>query len=320
MSVIVRDGGILATIQGAARHGFEHLGVPASGAMDRVACLALNTLLGNPPDAPVIELALGKLSLDALQPHRIAVLAQGFELRIDGRISALAEAHDWPAGTQLSLQRREGPGYAYLGIAGHWTLPAMLGSVSTDVRNHIGGIDGRALQTGDRIEILPSEPEATSPRSRLRLRWPLQDLKHPQLRLIVHEAKLAAPLFGSSLTVDQNSNRQALLLNSPTPVAHDQRQRVSTPQWPGAVQALPDGRFALLGPEAQTIGGYPLVASVCAADLSRLGRISGGQQLRCLPISVGAAAQLARQQQAWLHEWLHEITIRRSALPRPAGA
>ncbi|AVP99848.1 hypothetical protein C7S18_22900 [Ahniella affigens] len=311
MSITVHDAGVLATIQGDPRRGFEQFGVPPSGAMDRVACLALNALLGNAPDGPVIELALGTLNMTATETRHVAVLAQGFELRIDGAMRALAEAHVWPAGSRLTLRRREGPGYAYLGIGGRWRLSPQLGSVSTDVRNHIGGMAGRPLQAGDCFEI-ESNASADTPPARLRLRWPLQDLQHPQLRVIVHEPKLAAPLFGANLTVDLNSTRQALLLHPPTSVPHDQRQRLSTPQWPGAIQALPDGRFALLGPEAQTIGGYPLVASVCAADLSRLGRISGGQTLRCLPVSVSAAAQLARQQQAWLREWLSEITLRRA--------
>lgn len=311
MSIEVRDPGVLATLQAPARVGYERLGVPRSGPMDQVATQALNTLLGNTPDQAVIELAMGVLALQSDRDQHIAVLAQGFDLHIDDQRRALAQVHHWPARSLLKLRRCEGPGYAYLGIAGNWQIEPVLGSVATDVRNGLGGLNGRPLQRGDRWQIQALGGQPAPLRSRLRLRWPLQDLKHPQLRLMVHEPTLAAPLFAGGCEIDRNSNRQAILLHPASAVPHRERSRISTPQWPGAIQALPDGRFAILGPEAQTIGGYPLVASVCAADLSRLGRISGGQSLRGVPIALAAAAQLARQQQAWLQEWLEEIARRR---------
>ena len=46
----------------------------------------------------------------------------------------------------------------------------------------------------------------------------------------------------------------------------------------GAVQVVNDGQCIVLGVDGQTIGGYPKVAHVIAADLDRLGQLRPGQE------------------------------------------
>ena len=49
--------GLLTTIQDIGRVGYQHLGVPVSGALDPVSLHAANTLVGNPPGAAALEVA-----------------------------------------------------------------------------------------------------------------------------------------------------------------------------------------------------------------------------------------------------------------------
>ncbi|HUP27257.1 MAG TPA: 5-oxoprolinase subunit PxpB, partial [Chloroflexia bacterium] len=49
----------LATIQDCGRPGLGHLGVCAGGSFDRLSAEVVNALVGNPSDAPVLEMALG---------------------------------------------------------------------------------------------------------------------------------------------------------------------------------------------------------------------------------------------------------------------
>ena len=46
------------TVQDLGRPSFQHLGVPVSGALDPVALWLANALVGNKPDAAVLELRL----------------------------------------------------------------------------------------------------------------------------------------------------------------------------------------------------------------------------------------------------------------------
>ena len=61
--VAVIATGPLATIQDLGRPGYQHLGVPRSGAADRVAMTLANRLVGNAEDTAALE-SLGGTVLD----------------------------------------------------------------------------------------------------------------------------------------------------------------------------------------------------------------------------------------------------------------
>ena len=54
----------------------------------------------------------------------------------------------------------------------------------------------------------------------------------------------------------------------------------------------------------QTIGGYPKIAQVIAADLDRLGQVRPGERLTFQGIELAEAVKLYRRQQEELAEWL----------------
>jgi allophanate hydrolase subunit 2 len=58
---------------------------------------------------------------------------------------------------------------------------------------------------------------------------------------------------------------------------------------PGAIQVLPSGDWVVLGPDAGTMGGYPIVGVVVSADLGRLAHVAPGQVLQLLPVAAGDA-------------------------------
>lgn len=51
-ALTVVRAGALTTVQDLGRPGYAHLGVPASGALDRLAHLLANRLVGNPRARP----------------------------------------------------------------------------------------------------------------------------------------------------------------------------------------------------------------------------------------------------------------------------
>ena len=83
---------------------------------------------------------------------------------------------------------------------------------------------------------------------------------------------------------------------------------------PGAIQVPADGQPIVLLADAQTVGGYPKIATVISADLPRLAQARAGDTLRFAVVDghqARAAAQQVRQRwQAWC------AALRRG---RPAG-
>ena len=59
MSAVLRilEPGLLTTVQDLGRIGYQHLGVPTSGALDPVSLRAANILVGNTPIEGALEIA-----------------------------------------------------------------------------------------------------------------------------------------------------------------------------------------------------------------------------------------------------------------------
>jgi antagonist of KipI len=80
---------------------------------------------------------------------------------------------------------------------------------------------------------------------------------------------------------------------------------VSRAVLPGTIQLPPDGHPILLLTDAQTIGGYPVLGQVIAADLPLSGQLRSGHTIRFEPTTLETAHQLLRKQ----HDTL--VTVQR---------
>jgi UPF0271 protein len=82
----------------------------------------------------------------------------------------------------------------------------------------------------------------------------------------------------------------------------------------GCLQVPGDGQPILLLADHQTTGGYAKIATVISADLPRAARLTPGQTLRFMAVTVEEAQALRRAREAELQRFEREI---RPA--RPAG-
>ena len=69
---------------------------------------------------------------------------------------------------------------------------------------------------------------------------------------------------------------------------------ISSPMFPGTIQCPANGQPILLGPDAQTLGGYPRVFQVSKIDRALIGQLRPGDQLRFMKISLEEAEELWR--------------------------
>jgi allophanate hydrolase subunit 2 len=71
----------------------------------------------------------------------------------------------------------------------------------------------------------------------------------------------------------------------------------------GAVQVTPSGEPIVLGVDSQTTGGYPVVASVIAADCRLIGQLGPGATLRFERVSLDLARDLLMEQETRFYHW-----------------
>src|SRR5438552_7472233 len=96
---------------------------------------------------------------------------------------------------------------------------------------------------------------------------------------------------------------------SGTPLQMPERELLSEPVCPGAVQVTHDGQCIVLGVDGQTIGGYPKIAHVIQADLSLLGQLRPGERVRFERVSLEKAAHSYHQQQMRVREWTTRLLV-----------
>src|SRR5204863_232510 len=96
MSLIVLEPGIDSRIVDAGRPRTRSLGVPVGGAADRRSLALGNALVGNPPDAPALEITLSGPTLVADADTGMCVFGAPFRLDRD--------TDSVPAGHTFTLQ------------------------------------------------------------------------------------------------------------------------------------------------------------------------------------------------------------------------
>ncbi|GAA5481360.1 5-oxoprolinase subunit PxpB [Haloferula sargassicola] len=282
----VLDPGAMTTIQDEGRPGFRRWGVAPGGAADPVAMAVANAMAGNAAGAAVLEVCMMGPRLRFHQAARAAWCGW----------SGGARSADFAAGEELDLRAGLGSVRGYLAIAGGLDVEPCLGSRSTDLR---GGFGGRVVMAGDRLRAGRSAGGPAP--GAWRVGWPpcLPPASVIEVRVMrgvqaswFGPAELAG-FFARGFQISPRADRMGMRLDGPR-VTPPEREMVSQPVVPGSVQVPPDGVPIVLLPEGQTLGGYPQIAHVIAADLPQLGRLWPGTTLHFR--EVGPAEAL----QAWL--------------------
>jgi biotin-dependent carboxylase-like uncharacterized protein len=264
-----------ATVQDLGRPGWAHLGVPASGALDRSALVTANRALGNPDGAAAIEVVLGALVVEALGDVRVCLtgaqcagVAHGepFVLR-SGDVLRLAPPHEGMR--------------TYVAVAGGVDVPLVLGSASWDSLSHLGT---SPLTVGDDVSIGAPVLDVAMPAGDGALVRPFDGSVRlwPGPRADRFDNALGH-LTQHVWTVSGDSNRVGLRLGGSPLVRTTLDELASEGIVTGAVQVPHDGLPIVMLADHPTTGGYPVVAVVDPADIDHLAQVRPGDLLRFRP-------------------------------------
>jgi len=307
--------GLLTTLQDLGRVGYQHLGIPVSGALDPVSLAAANLLVGNPAATAALEIAYQGPSL-RVEADSVRIALAGADAPIerlaapdDGSPQRLAmlESTRLERGDQIRIGAFTG--VLYLAAEGGFDVPAVLGSRSTLVRAGIGGLNGRPLQAGDRLplcrpraseveEVRLSALDLTPPASFRIILGPQDDYFTPAALRLIEQA---------SFTVTPASDRMGMRLDGPRLEHNKGYNIVSDGIAPGTVQVPGNGLPIVLLADRQTTGGYPKIATVISADLPALGRLTPGATVRFRSVNIEEAEAARRQQAAALARLADQI-------------
>ena len=268
--------GTLTTVQDRGRPGLAHLGVPRAGALDAPAAALANRLVGNPPDAAVLEVTLGGLEVVAGVGRWVAVTGAPAPLRVDGVARDLARATWLAPGARLRLGAPPAGVRSYLAIGGGIAPAPVLGSRSTDV---LAGVGPPPVRDGTDLPLgVPVGPPAPHDTPRPPVPGPLRLRPGPRHDWFAAEA--LAHLAATSYAVLPASNRVGLRLDGPPLPRARHEELPSEGMVLGAVQVPPDGRPVVFLADHPPTGGYPVVGVVATEDLWQCAQLRPGERVR----------------------------------------
>ena len=264
-----------SAFQDRGRPGWRRYGVPPGGAFDRESYeLALHLVGRNEGEALEIPIPGGEFV--ALESDRLSLVGEGLVGELDGAAIPVKSAFEVTAGARLLLKPAATGLRAYLASARGWKVKPVLESVS-------GVVPGLEFESADLPFRFSKSPDSASTSSR---DDPIRIVRGPQGR----ESDLDR-IQMTEFKVSLQSNRVGIRLMGGEFEAAEEFPSESS--CIGAIQLAPSGELLIHGPDGPTVAGYPTIAVVIQADLSRLGQLRPLQDVRFETVPLAKARELA---------------------------
>jgi 5-oxoprolinase (ATP-hydrolysing) subunit C len=287
--LVITSIGPASSVQDGGRHGAQRYGLTPSGAMDRLALAAANTLLGNAPVAAAVEIGPFGATFTAREGAvRVALSGAARTADIAGRPVAFDTSMTIPDGETLTLGFAKGGAFSYLAIEGGIPGEPMFGSLAVNARAGLGSPYQRPLQAGDE---LPAKSASGAPEQRIELpeatNGPIRVLFGPQDDEFADEARQL--FLDSEWKISPTSDRMGYRLEGPVIKHLHGHNIVSDGTVDGSIQIPGNGAPIVLMPDRGTTGGYPKIATVISADLGRLAQTTAGTGFRFEAVGMAEA-------------------------------
>jgi biotin-dependent carboxylase-like uncharacterized protein len=292
--LIVAAIGPASSVQDGGRHGAQRYGLTTSGAMDRLALAAANTLVGNAPFAASIEIGPFGAAFTAKDgPVRVALSGASRSADIAGQQLAMDSSMTIADGETLSLGFAKGGAFSYLAIEGGIAGDQTFGSLAVNARAGLGSPYPRPLQAGDEFH---TKPPSGDDERRIELPpiapGPIRVVLGPQDDEFSDDA--IALFLDSEWKISPTSDRMGYRLDGPVIKHLHGHNIVSDGTVDGSIQVPGNGAPIVLMPDRGTTGGYPKISTVISADLGRLAQTPAGTGFRFKAVSIKEAQDEAK--------------------------
>ena len=317
MSIKVRAAGLATTIQDLGREGYYHLGIPISGAMDRLAMRAANLLVGNDEGAAGLEAVFLGPELEFTRDATVAITGGELPPKIDNEVKETWTAIPVKAGQVLSFDYIRHGARAYIAVSGGIDTPPALGSRSTYAIGSLGGIHGRGIQPEDK---LPIGTDFRSKREGLRV--PERLRRRPgnpvELRVLTglywHRITEAAGkrFFQETWKVAPEADRMGYRFQGGTPLEFVDREQpfsagsdpsnITDAPYPyGSIQVPGGTEPIILHRDAVSGGGFFTLGTIISADMDLIGQLQPHTQTHFVEVDMQTALE-ARHKRAKILE------------------
>lgn len=313
-AIEVLDGGIQTTVQDyPGRIGHWDVGVPPCGPMDPFAFRIGNKLLDNGEHAAGLELTLRGGSYRFRGDLSFVLTGADMEAKLDDTEVPMYKVVHAKRGQVLSFGEAAEGMRTYFLVSGGLDMPLYLGSASTFTLGGFGGHGGRALRTGDVLQVNPSEAPASlelplAQRPALTKEWTIGVIPGPHCTEEFLMPDYLDQLMETSWEVHFNSSRTGVRLIGPAPNwtredggeaglhpsnIHDNAYAIGTLDLTGDMPIL-------LGPDGPSLGGFVCPVTTASAEFWKIGQLHAGDTIRFQLLTLEEANELRHKQNQFL--------------------
>ena len=296
------------------RIGTLNLGFPSSGPMDSWSFRLANVLVENEPGAAALECQFMGPTLKFDSNRTIAITGADMSPKIDGTPVPLWESIEIKKDQTLEMSFATIGARSYIAFSGGINTNPWLGSRSTFHKAGVGGIEGKAIQDGQKIPLNKSKVvgknkinKTSIPIMSTNKKWSVEVVKGPNDDWV--DEKGHKMFLSSNWKLQSKSDRTGYRLEGPkwsfTEKATNKGLEHGT--FPSNIidQGYPMGAINLAGQtpiilvnDGPSMGGFIVPYTVPSASFWKLGQAKPGDILNFKEISVEKAQELRAEQSA----------------------
>ena len=310
----VIDAGLETSVQDyPGRIRYLNQGFPPSGPVDSWSLRMANVLVGNHPGDAGLECQFVGPHLRFEADTVVAITGADMQPTIDGEPIELWRSYAVKAGQMLVLTFARTGARGYIAVAGGITTEPWLGSRSTFHKAGVGGFEGHALLTGQRVPTGEADgtpdkvvDESARPNIRTDRRWDVEVVAGPNDDWLDEAGKQT--LLDADWKLSPKSDRTGFRLDGPgdklTFAEKATNKRPEHGSDPANIidQGYPNGAINLAGltpiilvNDGPSMGGFINPLTVPSIGFWKLGQAKPGEILHFKEISVDDAQKMARE-------------------------
>ena len=303
--------GINTTFQDNGRKNLNHIGIPASGAIDKRNYKLVNKILNNDINHPALEFAYqGPKLIYYGEPISIAVTGDvNFKLirkniETEGKCyeSITIENND-----EIDLISTNKSVYGYFSVTAKFQIDYQWKSCSTNTKANIGANNGKKLENSQKLHVL--DIKAISKRSINYINTRIENIRVIRGTNFDYFSKEAQQnFFNEEFNVTKLSDRMGMRLEGKKLENVVNTNIKSEGLVKGVIQVPADGNPIIMLSDHGTIGGYPKIATVISADFDKLAQLPPGSKIKFKEVNLTDAETIFKLYEMETNTLLSKIT------------
>jgi len=304
--------GVNTTIQDKGRNHLYHVGIAVSGAIDQRNYALSNKLVENKLNEAVVEFAYqgpllklknGKINFAISGDIFFNIIRKNLEVE-EGECykSYILDEED-----QIDIISTKNSTYGYLAVNGGFDLTKTWGSYSINTKANIGPNEGKKYALNDKIFIKKLEIKKLEKRKinyNHSTENTIRIIKGTNFDYFSNDA--IDKFFSEDFLITNLVDRMGVRLKGPKLDNIINTNIKSEGLVRGVIQVPADGNPIVMLSDHGTVGGYPKIGVIIAADLDLIGQLTPGTKINFKEVSLEEAQNIFKAYTDETNKYLNE--------------